>query len=65
VADHVDVVTPVAPMDVKDLVRVGLAAERAGWTPAEGFEAAVCLRCHGTAPAAAVAMFQHAERWVQ
>jgi hypothetical protein len=58
-------VAPVASPDIRDLVQVGLAAERAGWSREAAFDAAIYLRCHGTPVPDAVEMFMHAARWQQ
>jgi hypothetical protein len=56
-----------APPDegVRELVAVGLAAEMAGWLPAEGFEAAWMLYLHGTPALVSVEAFMHAARVTQ
>jgi hypothetical protein len=58
---------PVAPPDegLRGLVAVGVSAERAGWTVAQGFEAAWMLRLHGTPAHISIAAFEHAARWRQ
>jgi hypothetical protein len=60
-------VLPVAPPDqgLHELALVGLAAERAGWTPEEGFEAAWLLRISDMPTHASVKAFEHAARWRQ
>jgi hypothetical protein len=59
-------VLPVAPDEgVRELVAVGLAAEMAGWTREQAFEAALLLRIHGTPTHVSVEAFMHAARVTQ
>jgi hypothetical protein len=60
------VVLPVAPDEgVRNLLVVGLAAERAGWLSEEAFEAAWMLRISGIPTHTSIAAFEHAARWRQ
>jgi hypothetical protein len=64
----VQTAAPVAPPPdegVRELVAVGVAAERAGWTVEQGFEAAWMLRLHGVPALVSVEAFMHAARWRQ
>ena len=65
----VQTAVPVAvmPLDqgMHELALVGVAAEQAGWTVAEGFEAAWMLHLHGVPTHVSIAAFLHAARWLQ
>jgi hypothetical protein len=65
----VETAMPVAgpPPDegMRELALVGVAAEQAGWTVEQGFEAAWMLRLHGTPAHVSIAAFLHAARWLQ
>jgi hypothetical protein len=54
---------PVAIPDIRNLAVVGVAAERAGWTVEEAFDASMMLRLHGTSVPDAVTAFEQASRW--